>query len=236
VLERAHHGCGSMNCLPRDLNGLRVMVCGPMLATGGSLLKAFDPGHRTRGLRDDDAVHPGLGAGPGLLRWPSRASKGGERTPLLVVPQAGRCTTPTASAYRRGEPPQPPPRISGVLPRGPVHTLRPRRSQSPNPPQASGAGDSSYSGACRELGACPLFVSSRSPCADHATSRPDARPLLPTGRLPGATPRVGRDEVAQHLGARPVVEQHHTAAVSGTHVCPPSKLRALADDEVQIPK
>ena len=57
-----------LNRLPRDLSGRRVIVCDPMLATGGSLGQVCElVRERGRG-RDHRAVHPGLRAGPGRLR------------------------------------------------------------------------------------------------------------------------------------------------------------------------
>ena len=56
-----------LNRLPQDLSGRRVMVCDPMLATGGSLGPGLRPGRVTRGASRDLALcilasRPGLAA------------------------------------------------------------------------------------------------------------------------------------------------------------------------------
>lgn len=56
-----------LNRLPRDLRGRRVIVCDPMLATGGSLLQVCSLVVERRG-RGGRALHHRLGAGSCRLR------------------------------------------------------------------------------------------------------------------------------------------------------------------------
>ena len=65
-----------LNRLPGNLGGRRVIVCDPMLATGGSLGQVCELVRRAWRGRDHRAVHPGFRTGAGRLRGSSTRACG----------------------------------------------------------------------------------------------------------------------------------------------------------------